>query len=239
METMKQRKRSAGFTKSIVIVLFVLCIVATVKPAAVHAAADDWGWRVSKASYSFLTSGEKKIFDKAVNGMTGVSYRPVALLATQVVAGTNYVFLCQGTTVTIKPVNRWYVLTVYENLAKKVSLLSIKEIRLTDIKTEKEPKTGPLAGGLQITAVKNKPAALAETVRKVFQTAVKTYTGYKLKPVALLGKQAAAGTNYRILCFGKKHALANLFILDINQNAKGECTVTSCKPLMLEEYVGR
>ena len=78
-------------------VLLLLVIVTTAVPAF---AATSGGWTVSKASYSFLTSGQKKIFNKAVKGLTGVTYKPVALLAKQVVAGTNYVFLCQGTTVT-------------------------------------------------------------------------------------------------------------------------------------------
>ena len=218
-------------------VLLLLITVTTAVPAAA-ATATSGGWTVSKASYSFLTSGQKKIFNKAVKGLTGVTYKPVALIAKQVVQGTNYVFLCQGTTATKNPVRGWYVLSANKNLKKEVSLLSVKKIKLTNIKTGKNPRTGITDGGLQIASVKNKPEALAKSVRKVFLNATKTYTGYELRPIALLGKQIVAGANYRILCYGKNHASSDLFVLEIYQNVKGKCSITSCKPLKLEKYVG-
>lgn len=225
-------------TNRLAVMIGVLLLLVTVTTAVPAFAATSGGWTVSKANYSFLTSGQKKIFNKAVKGLTGVTYKPVALLAKQVVAGTNYVFLCQGTTVTAKPVKGWYVLTANKNLKKKVSLLSVKKIKLTSIKTGKNPRTETLDGGLQIASVKNRSSALTKSVRKVFLKATKTYTGYELRPIALLGKQVVAGTNYRILCYGKNHASADLFVLKIYKNLKGKCTITSCKPLKLEKYVG-
>ena len=225
-------------TNRLAVMIGVLLLLVTVTTAVPAFAATSGGWTVSKASYSFLTSGQKKIFNKAVKGLTGVTYKPVALIAKQVVEGTNYVFLCQGTTATKKPVRGWYVLSANKNLKKKVSLLSVKKIKLTNIKTGKNPRTGITAGGLQIASVKNKSAALAKDVCKVFLKATKTYTGYELRPIALLGKQVVAGANYRILCYGKNHASADLFVLEIYQNAKGKCCITSSNPLKLEKYVG-
>jgi hypothetical protein len=50
------------------------------------------GW----TAFSFtITQEAKKVFDQALKGLVGVSYTPLAF-ATQVVAGTNYCFLCQG-----------------------------------------------------------------------------------------------------------------------------------------------
>ncbi len=50
----------------------------------------------------------------AVSGMTGVSYSPIAVLGTQIVAGKNYCILAYGKTVTAEPVTGLYVLYVYE-----------------------------------------------------------------------------------------------------------------------------
>ncbi|HEX2686326.1 MAG TPA: hypothetical protein VHN14_06895 [Kofleriaceae bacterium] len=38
----------------------------------------------------------RKVFDAAMHGLVGVDYKPIAV-ATQVVAGTNYCFLCEAT----------------------------------------------------------------------------------------------------------------------------------------------
>lgn len=215
-------------------VLFLLLTVTTAVPAF---AATSGGWSVSKARYSFLTSGQKKIFKKAVNGLTGVTYKPTALLAKQVVAGTNYVFLCQGTTVTKKPVKSWYILNVNKNVKNKVSLLSAKKIKVSSVKVKKNPRQGTIDGGLDITVFKNKSKALSKSASKVFSKGIKKYVGYELRPVTLLGTQVVAGMNYRFLCYGTGYAGKDLFVVDIYKDLKGKCSISSCKPLNLEKYV--
>ena len=49
------------------------------------------GW----TSFRILTEDDKKIFDTALMGFVGVHYVPL-LVATQLVSGTNYCFLCKG-----------------------------------------------------------------------------------------------------------------------------------------------
>ena len=215
-------------------ILFLLAAVTATVPAF---AATSGGWTVSKARYSFLTSGQKKIFNKAVNGLTGVTYKPTALLAKQVVAGTNYVFLSQGTTVTKNPVKAWYILNVNKNLKNKVSLLSVKKIKIGSVKVKKNPRQGTVSGGLEIAAVKNKSEALSKSVRKIFSKGIKKYVGYELRPITLLGTQVVAGMNYKFLCYGTSYASQDLFVVDIYKDLKGKCSISSCKPLNLEKYV--
>lgn len=45
-----------------------------------------------------LTKEDKKVFDLALEGLVGVDYEPL-IVATQVVAGTNYKFVCNATIV--------------------------------------------------------------------------------------------------------------------------------------------
>lgn len=49
------------------------------------------GW----SAYHDLTAEDQKVFDEAMNGFVGVTYKPFAV-ATQVVAGTNYRFKCEA-----------------------------------------------------------------------------------------------------------------------------------------------
>ena len=87
----------------VVIAMIAMCSLLAGSTLGVFAAGDG-AWKTSKSRYSFLTSSQTKTFNKAVKGLTGVSYEPVAVVAKQTVAGTNYVYLCKGTTVTKKPV---------------------------------------------------------------------------------------------------------------------------------------
>jgi hypothetical protein len=49
-----------------------------------------------------LTAESKEVFARATKGWDGVSYVPLEV-STQIVAGTNYRFICEGTTVTLEP----------------------------------------------------------------------------------------------------------------------------------------
>ena len=75
-----------------------------------------------------LTDELKAIFNKALDGLTGATYEPVELIATQVVAGTNYKFLANGTKTTNPVTKGTYYVTVYEDLNGNVSLLDIETI---------------------------------------------------------------------------------------------------------------
>ncbi|MCQ2529687.1 MAG: hypothetical protein MJ086_00300 [Lachnospiraceae bacterium] len=71
-------------------------------------------------------------FDKAMEGLTGVNYQPMAFLGSQVVAGANYAVLCHGTTVTAEPTNNIYVVYVYAGLDGTASVNNIVCLNLTD-----------------------------------------------------------------------------------------------------------
>lgn len=49
-------------------------------------------------NFSALSSNANAVFEAAMKGLTGVSYTPF-MVATQLVAGTNYCFICLATTV--------------------------------------------------------------------------------------------------------------------------------------------
>ena len=236
MQRERPKSRSTVIVRLTAISLLILGMLAMGKPVDAKASKSG-GWSISKASYSFVTKGQKKIFKKAVNGLTGVSYKPVALLAEQTVAGTNYVYLCQGTTTSAKASKAWYILTASKDLKKKVSLRSVKKINIASIKTSENPRTKTTAGGLVIKSVKNQPKALPKDARKAFKDAVKTYTGYELRPIALVGTQVVAGSNYRIICYGKNAKTKDLFVVTVYKDLSGKSSIASCKPLKLEMYV--
>ena len=88
-----------------------------------------------------LTDELKDIFTKALEGLLGASYEPVELVATQVVAGTNYKFLANGTKTTNPITKGTYYVTVYEDLQGNVSLLDIETIEEKQEETPKQDVT--------------------------------------------------------------------------------------------------
>lgn len=217
--------------KKLLALLLILCMLISSLPVFASTVGD---WRTSKPT-SVITAKDD-VFKKATKELDGVSYKPVALLAKQVVSGTNYIYLCYGTTISKKSVSSWYILSAYKNLNNKVRLNSIEKINIKDIKTSVKPRTETLAGGYVILPVRKKPSTLPANARKAFNKATKSYSEYNLSPIALLGTQLVAGTNYRILCYGKGK-VSDLFVVDIYQKPSGKSTITSCKAFDLEAYL--
>lgn len=70
------------------------------------------GWT---AWHATLTEEAKAVFKQAMEGFVGVGYTPQAF-ATQVVAGTNYCFLCQGTPAYLNPPDLVAKVYIYQPL---------------------------------------------------------------------------------------------------------------------------
>lgn len=85
------------------------------------------GW--TEAQDSTITPELQTIFDKAFEGMVGASYKPIKLLATQVVSGTNYKFLAEQTTVTANPETKKVVVEIYEDAQGNVSVTEITDYK--------------------------------------------------------------------------------------------------------------
>lgn len=77
--------------------------------------------------------GEKEmaVFEYAMKDHVGMDFKPVAV-ATQVVNGINYIFICTGSPVVLNPETKLYAVKIYtqfaHSVAPKVELVSIDEI---------------------------------------------------------------------------------------------------------------
>lgn len=84
------------------------------------------GWEA--AADPAVSDEVRALFDKAVNGLTGVNYVPAAYLGTQVVAGRNHAILCQATTVYPGAAPRWVIMYLYEDLNGAVTITDITDL---------------------------------------------------------------------------------------------------------------
>ena len=91
------------------------------------------GW--TPAEDPAVTEERQAIFDKGMEGLLGVGYKPVAYLGSQVVSGTNHAFLCQATVVVPNAKPSWVIVYLYENLQGEVSILNIAEFDISALCT--------------------------------------------------------------------------------------------------------
>ena len=113
--------------KKIMIVLLTLLVVMST--ATRQASADEplaGGWTPA-ADYT-VTEDLQAIFDKGMEMLLGVDYVPLAYLGSQVVAGTNHVFLVKGTVVVPNAPVSYGLAYFYQDLQGGVTLMNVADL---------------------------------------------------------------------------------------------------------------
>ncbi|MBR5996337.1 MAG: hypothetical protein IK026_07185 [Eubacteriaceae bacterium] len=149
----------------------------------------DGGW--TKADSPVITNDFKKVFEKAISELDGVDYTPIAYLASQVVAGTNHCVLCKATPVVPDAKTTYSIVCIYEDLEGNAT---VTEVIASD--ADAPSAEGGIVGGWSET----ESLEMTDDAETAFEKACETLTGAEYTPVALLGTQVVAGTNYRIIC---------------------------------------
>ena len=81
------------------------------------------GW----SSFCTVSKEDIAVFEAALQGLTGCSYTPL-LVATQVVAGMNYCFLCKGVTVVPDRPEFAALVYIYQPLEGEPHIREIKQV---------------------------------------------------------------------------------------------------------------
>lgn len=86
----------------------------------------DGGWNAAEDyTKAEIPEEAQNAFAKATEDFVGNDLVPMAYLGSQVVAGTNYAFLCHSTLVTAQPVSSIQVVIVYEDLEGNCTINNI------------------------------------------------------------------------------------------------------------------
>ena len=89
------------------------------------------GWTVNEEDTGMAANPDAQAaLEKALEGMVGASYEPVACLGTQVVAGTNYCILCRITPVVPNPTSHFTLVHVYRALDGTAKILNVQDLAL-------------------------------------------------------------------------------------------------------------
>lgn len=111
-------------------------IVESDIPAASDAEGIVGGWTPSETPA--LTDESKKALEKASEALTGADYKPIALLATQVVAGTNYELLCKMTATVPNATGEYVIVHVYADLQGNAEITDTFEFNSAQEETVEE-----------------------------------------------------------------------------------------------------
>ena len=211
----------------------------TVSESGTHTVVGGWTLNDDE-TVGALPADAQAAFEKAMEGFVGVGYTPVALLGTQVVAGTNYAILCKATTVTAAPETSLKVLIIYADLEGNASITDILDFNLTDYTDgSTEISAEMLAGGWFVPeefSVVNLPADAGAA----FTKATEGFVGNNLEPLALLGTQVVAGTNYAILCHSSlvtAEPVNGIVVVTIYADLSGNATITSISAINVADLL--
>ena len=186
------------------------------------------GWAVSgEPVQNRLNEEEQKVFDQVV-AVTGMDYEPAAVLATQVVAGTNYAYLCRE-----KDGDReWIVVTVFSGLNGETQVLNAHVLALYALLTTDKTLPAGLSGGWSLRETDSGAALQPEEAQAAFSQAV-AGTEENLSPIALLGTQEVAGTNYKVLAQSENA----LYLVTVYAPLTGDASIIDMEILDLLAYV--
>ena len=187
-------------------------------------------WVMNKEEVNVTFSEEvQKILDNVLPSYRSAELKPVALLGRQVVAGTNYMFLCKtevdGETI-------YKMIVVYNDLEGYSTITYNNDFDVTkyagkEISLEAEE----LVGGWEATI--DETSYLEEKVQTTFNEATSKIIGVTYYPITVL---ATSNNNYAILCFGKmadQNGTVGVYVVTLNAD-KSE--ISSIAAVDLKEY---
>ena len=190
-------------------------------------------WQTDFSTKESLMDAEiRDIFNRATKN-SDKSYKLVALLATQIVAGSNYMFL------TIEDNTSYKILVINNDLENKATILYNNDFDYTKYVFENfQYKPENLSGGWNVFSTpmlsSTKQVLLDSNIQNIFDEASKKIEGTTYLPIATLGHLDEDGTKYAILCYG---------IIDSSNSDEGIFLVTlydqsnSTKEIVSNAYV--
>lgn len=150
-----------------------------------------------------MTDDAQSAFDKAMEGLIGVNYVPVALIGTQLVSGTNFCILCEAAVVSPDAKPYYALVYIYRDLQGKAEVTNIVKLDIGDIAESGEIKAAgeadeALVGGWVVdreSSVEVKGALIH------------------------LASQVVSGKNHCVLCEGNE-------LVFVYENLEGKTEVT-------------
>ena len=210
------------------------------KEGSVGAETGAWTMNDQKTQAK-LPDEAARAFNKATEGFTGSTLEPVALIGSQVVAGLNYMILCRATTATQESVTTYQIAVIYADLEGNAELISLKDFDLSKYtEGHVEAAQEMLSGGWYVPEDAC-GSDIPENAKAAYEKATEAvcWEWAEAEPIAYLGSQVVAGTNYAILCKGKlteDSSTNRIFVTTVYEDTEGNAGVANTRLLELAEF---
>lgn len=218
--------------KKILLSILILLIGVVVAGCSEEKMDVSSGWEIIMTdSKQTLDNDLKKVFEDAKKtSEEKLDY--IALLAKQVVAGTNYMFLCKDN-------DSYKVVVIYRNLEGVSKITKVTDFNpIGYINENKEVVYEQLAGGWYVS-IPDGNITIDSTVNNYFNKATKTLTGAAYYPIAVLAEQKKSGTDYALLCYGEgsySGSMAGIYMLTLHIDKDDNPEIASISALDLADF---
>ncbi len=188
----------------IILLLFVCLFVAGCGKEKAGA------WEATYEAQPFVFSDEVfETMNKAFGKLEGEDVEPIVLLGTQVVEGTNYMFLCKEKNNDKSEMNpddyTYQVVTVYKDLNGEASVTEFFQFRYDNYLENKETTYENLVGGWTVNP-QIEGSNIDYAITSAFEKAVKKDKNITYVPMFVLAKQKEGKTtNYAMLVQQKEN----------------------------------
>jgi hypothetical protein len=189
------------------------------------------GWSLAENNNPVMMSDKDSTRIKNVLKNSDADFTALDLVATQVVSGTNYMYLVYGTTAD-NTISGYYFVTVYEDTKGNDTIIGTTPIDVTSIQTG-TPLGKGATGGWAVRG-SGKPGMLPDENAMASFDAINN-GDVMYNPIALLATQVVSGTNYKALCRGNDN---NLYVVTWYKDLQGGASLTSAECVNIGAYSG-
>ena len=183
-------------------------------------------WELAESTA--ITNEHKLIFEDAIRKLDGYDYKPVALLATQVVSGTNYAFLSESTIISASALRSMKITYIYVDLKGNAELINDERVILPGTDVE---NGDTLTGGWSYA----ESSEITADIKTMFENLATKDANDTYEPVAYIGSQVVSGMNHAVLCkvISNTSDQTSLAVVYVYEDINGKCQITSTETIEL------
>ena len=213
--------------KKIILIILIGCLFLTGCNKKGEEMVGSWEDNLN-SKQSYINEDALKSYKQATKDYKDKNLEVVALLAEQVVAGTNYMFLCKS--------DNYKIVIIYKNLDGKSTITSVNDFDYTQYVNEEITNKNEILVGGWNTEVPKEGIKLENKVQKAFEKATERIKDITYIPIANLGTQLVAGTNYAILCYGTSNGSNGIYLLTLYKDLNNTDEIVSSAYIDLAEF---
>lgn len=220
--------------KLFVILLVVICLIVV---GCKKKEEKVGGWQIDLNGVSLAFPNDASdAFNEAIEKQAEWQFEPLALLGTQVVAGTNYMFLCKYIPMNGVEAASYKVVVIYKDLEGVATLSQVRDFDVFQYAGKDIEGTSEMLMGGWTVNTSTLDAKVSDEVMDAFEKATKD-SKEKYTPILVIATQIVSGRNYAVLALKENtDGPASMNVLTIYQNLQKKAKVTANAYVNLADY---